>query len=83
MHLLFLETIKSQQHYPNQITNPSIATADLIVTKGKLNISVDEIIGKAGNKVYFTASVKNVLGEGVKGIAVEFYRNEISMLEKL
>ena len=53
------------------------ATADLIVTKGKLNISVDEIIGKAGNKVYFTASVKNVLGEGVKGIAVEFYRNGI------
>ncbi len=49
------------------------ATANLIVTKGKLNIKVDEVIGKAGNKVYFTATVKNVLGNGVSGITVEFF----------
>lgn len=49
------------------------ATANLIVTKGKLNIKVDEVIGKAGNKVYFTATVKNVLGNGVRGITVEFF----------
>ena len=49
------------------------ATANLIVTKGKLNIKVDEVIGKAGNKVYFTATVKNVLGGAVGGITVEFF----------
>lgn len=53
------------------------ATASLIVTKGKLNIKFDEVIGNAGSSVYFTAIVKNILGEGVKGITVEFYRNGI------
>ncbi len=50
------------------------ATADLIVTKGKLVVKMDDVVGKAGNKVYFIASVKNVIGEAVEGIAVEFYR---------
>ncbi|WP_299522022.1 right-handed parallel beta-helix repeat-containing protein [uncultured Methanobrevibacter sp.] len=53
------------------------ATANLIVTKGKLNIKFDEVVGKAGSSVYFTAIVKNSLGEAVKGITVEFYRSGI------
>ena len=54
--------------------NYKTATFDssLVVKNGILSISVDNVKGKIGKYANFIANVKNILGEGVEGITVEF-----------
>ena len=47
-------------------------TSALIVNKGLLTITVSDVTGAVYTQVDFTAIVKNILGEAVKGITVLF-----------